>query len=623
MTIRDFNKTTRTMLLAAVLGCALTSAAKDKPAQTVRQLYERAMTLADADKGDEAYDLLVKASKLNGAQGDDAYPLVLKELAAFDFNDGEAEKATRLSLEAARLLPEKDAANRTDVYVQLGVIYRNREMTDSALHYYNKALEQATLTGNSEMLAQINMNVAVLYHGLKRFREASRQIDQGLKYAPKVEDAFTRFCLLQIGGAIKSAAKQTKEALPLARRAWQIAVGRDGNADMQMRCIPTMCLVYDALGKTDSVDHYLAIGTRLLELPSVSSFNGISFLQTRAKMNFHHKRWQESLDDLLFLKQQGLMSTPKNAVYEQIAVCLKNLGREHEAFLYMDSARMWTDTLAQKDLQGRIAEFHVKFQTQQKELQLSQMQTKNAHQQVVWTAVASILVLLIVLLAAVLFRLRQRHKLAALRQREEALLNEARQYISGLEGERKRLAEELHNGVANDLLGFQLHLESARTDAEREHLKADIAKIRDDVRAVSHGLMPPEFTHLDLVSILGHYAESLQADREVEVTFDSLAADDWKTLPKATAYEVFRVAQEWMANAIKHARAEHIVVTLEQENENGVLEIADDGQGIATSDAGKGIGLRVIEDRVRVIKGQWNIESNGDGTTCSLIFPLA
>lgn len=615
----------RVAILLALTFLSLPTSVRGKDVSVVRQLYDKAMALADKEQHDEAFALFQKAQQTKGAERDAAYPLVLNQLAAYAFNDGETERATQLNLDAARRLPESDHENLSTVYMELGIFYRHREMTDSSLHYYNKALHEAMALGDAEMLTQLNMNVAVLYHSMKRFKEASRHIDQGLTHARKVKDPFVRFCILQVGGAVKGAAGQTREAVPLARQAWQIATGRDGSDDLQMRCIPTMCTVLDAIGQTDSVYHYIAIGTRLLQSPNVSTFNQNGFLQCRAEINYRHQRWRECLDDLLLLKDEGVMSKPANSVYEHIAVCYDHLGREHEAYVYMDSARMWTDTLAAKDMEGRLAEFHVKYQTQEKELQLTQMQVENARQRTLWTTVAFLLVLVVVLLAVVIFVTRHRHKLAAVRQREEANLNEARQYISGLEGERKRLAEELHNGVANDLLGFQLQLESQPASSGLDNtteLVSRLAKIRDDVRSISHGLMPPEFTHLDLVTILDRYVASLSADASVEVVFDSLPGDDWSALPKATAYEVFRIAQEWMANAQKHAAARHIVVSLEQHDGAGQLEIADDGCGIDSERQGRGIGLRVIEDRVRVIRGQWNVESDDIGTHCSLIFPL-
>ena len=97
--------------------------------------------------------------------------------------------------------------------------------------------------------------------------------------------------------------------------------------------------------------------------------------------------------------------------------------------------------------------------------------------------------LVIVALGVVMIVTRHRNKMRLVRLRNEAELNEARRYIDGLEAERKRMAKELHDGVANELLGFSFKLREVAKGDDLQTLVPAIEKIRQGVRSVSHGLM--------------------------------------------------------------------------------------------------------------------------------------
>lgn len=601
--------------LALLLGVLLPHPAAAEEAESkVMKLYEAAIQKQEHGMDAEAEKLLIQATRLKDANKDEAYSAILEQLAYIALNKGDMLKATALDIEAARYLynmPELEV--HVNIYNDLGVIYRHRNMLDSTIFYYNKALESAQKLKDNGWLANITMNIAVVYHSKGRFHEAEQYGDRAVAYAKKSDDAYMRFATLQVSAATKAKVGKSAEALTLARQAWNKA---KGDADCQLRCIPTFTAIFEAKGQADSVFHYISIGNQLAQKAEITAISLKSFIQCRANAYYKNERWSDALKDLLTMSHWEAPATPMNTLYEHIAICYDHLGQDRTAYLYMDSARMWTDTLAAKGMEEKLSEFHIKYQSKEKELQLIQMQEQHARQQTMWITFTLILLMLLIVVWLVL---NHRQKLRMIRLREESKLNEAAQYISGMEGERKRLAEELHNGVANDLLGLQLRLE---TTTDNDQIKADISRIREDVRMVSHGLMPPEFSNLNLDTILRHYCSRSNDEADHEVVYDS-TGNNWSQLPKDTAYEVFRIAQEWMGNAIRHAHARHIVICLEQADGQGVLEIADDGCGLSDKEKeASGIGLRIIKDRVSLIHGQWSIDSGKEGTTCRLTFPL-
>ena len=108
-------------------------------------------------------------------------------------------------------------------------------------------------------------------------------------------------------------------------------------------------------------------------------------------------------------------------------------------------------------------------------------------------------------------------KIELLKQENE--LNSARRYIEGLEEECKYFAKELHDGIANDLLGLQMKIETSAGKGNEQELASLVSKLRNNVRNISHELMPPEFEHLSLDQILDRYAAKLTENTGIEVSY--------------------------------------------------------------------------------------------------------
>lgn len=95
-----------------------------------------------------------------------------------------------------------------------------------------------------------------------------------------------------------------------------------------------------------------------------------------------------------------------------MAVCYQQTGQPEKAFLYMDSARMWTDSLAKEQLTQQIAEFNVKYQTQEKELKIAQLQHKVLQSKMHLLTISIILVLLLMGIVLIILTQRQKRKIA-------------------------------------------------------------------------------------------------------------------------------------------------------------------------------------------------------------------
>jgi signal transduction histidine kinase len=195
--------------------------------------------------------------------------------------------------------------------------------------------------------------------------------------------------------------------------------------------------------------------------------------------------------------------------------------------------------------------------------------------------------------------------------------------------ERSRISRELHDSISQDL--FSLSLLAAGLDkalpadspvrAEVEALAKTVQSTNLEMRALLLELRPTTLDEKGLVPALQDLAATYSARLGVKVDADL------EVVSMAPAAEVaaLRIAQEGLANAIKHARATTIRLGLHRAGDFAEISVSDDGQGFGSNGNGssQGLGLRLMRERVDELGGTLNIESlSGEGTTISAKLPL-
>ena len=195
-------------------------------------------------------------------------------------------------------------------------------------------------------------------------------------------------------------------------------------------------------------------------------------------------------------------------------------------------------------------------------------------------------------------RAELQREIAQRTQIEEALRNSEME--KAVADERSRLARELHDSVTQSLYSLTLFTEAARHMAEEdgnETIEQYIGQIGTiglqalkEMRLLVFELRPPELEKEGLVRALRRRLEAVEGRAGVDAR---VVVDDFVKLPGNIEQEFFRIAQEALNNALKHAAASSVVVYLRQENGNIEMEIVDDGIGFdpqsSTRSRGNGI----------------------------------
>jgi signal transduction histidine kinase len=216
------------------------------------------------------------------------------------------------------------------------------------------------------------------------------------------------------------------------------------------------------------------------------------------------------------------------------------------------------------------------------------------------------------LITALLFqRSRRRHA-------EKEAIGMSGRLITAHEDERRRLARELHDDLTQRLA--RLAVDAGRLErtsgADAAAMRKDLAHLSEDVHAMSYRLHPSVLDDLGLVEALRAECDRVAQRGDVRVEVEAHGVP--KTVPSETSLCLFRVAQEAMSNATRHGRANAVTVLLTLRDRGLQLAIADNGSGFDTAHAREraSLGLASMRERVRLLRGQLDIESTpGRGTT--------
>jgi signal transduction histidine kinase len=211
-----------------------------------------------------------------------------------------------------------------------------------------------------------------------------------------------------------------------------------------------------------------------------------------------------------------------------------------------------------------------------------------------------------------------------------ARLYERSRELSAMQ-ERSRLARELHDAVTQKLFSIRAHARAAAVLAAREpfdraRVRAEIdvvgalgAEAHAELRAVIDGLAPPDLEAAGLAESLRRYAELAGRAQGVQVTFTAAVLPGLGPQVEAALY---RVAQEALHNALRHAQASAVRVTLALTARRVVLEVADDGHGFVTTVPSSGLGLASMRERASAAGGVLTIRSGESGTLVRMTVPI-
>ena len=218
----------------------------------------------------------------------------------------------------------------------------------------------------------------------------------------------------------------------------------------------------------------------------------------------------------------------------------------------------------------------------------------------------------------------------ALQQSQEMLRQLVAHQDRIREGERKRIAREIHDELGQHLLVLRIDVSMlGRAEAEHPKLGERVEAILQhidttmkSVRAIINNLRP-SVLDLGLYAALEWQAEEFQ--RRSGIACELVADDEDLELDDSVATVLFRILQEALTNVLRHARASRVRIELQRKPHHLIMTIADNGIGMkqAGTSEQSSFGLVGIRERLHILGGDLSVDSSGNGTVLTVSLPLA
>lgn len=494
----------------------------------------------------------------------------------------EKEAAILNFLEALNYLDKnKNESQKAKILNGIAIIYSQTSQYEKSKEYNRKVIDVALKLKDSSLLAISYNGRGITLKNQDSIKKALYYFKKSLNIAEKTNNTRVMGYQYRNIGIIHSIKKDYKQAEPFLEKALMIR--------RQMKDKST-------------------IGGSLSDLANV-------YIETDRL-----DRAEKYLNEAIAIFKNNKTISNENTMYYYLSTLEAKRGNAEKALEFSDRYYTTRDSLQNIDLQEKINDIDIKYQTEKKDKTILENELKLEKSQAK-TQTMTILIISLLLASILLwFIFQQRQKriqqqLVTIQKEQEVRTLES--LIIGEEKERLRIAKELHDGVNGDLSAIKFKL-SSLLKMNNEIINQAVTMIDNScqqVRAISHNLVPPSLKNFSLFEAVSNYCENMDSIHEPEIRFQSIG--DPINLNKKIEINIFRIIQELVTNAVKHAEAKTIDIQISNSNDVLLVTVEDDGKGYTSHDLNDdvmGIGLNNLKSRVEYLNSKLDIVSNSQGT---------
>lgn len=360
---------------------------------------------------------------------------------------------------------------------------------------------------------------------------------------------------------------------------------------------------------------------------------------------YNSKDYTGALKVVTYLAEQPeMMSILGNRlqIYFGLSETYAGMGNMRPAYEWMKRYSSLSDSFNASRLKNDIHELEIKYKNAENQKEIVMLKAKN--EQATFSArntrltawllgIVSLFLLIVAVLVASYYRnsrklsaqkeINYRQQLKELAQQQQLAVTHA--MLEGEERERQRVARDLHDGLGGMLAGIRIRLSGENEGHGTPEKGANLDKVIHqldhsvhELRRIARNMMPESLLKFGLETALKDLCESLMT-RETTIEFQAFDID--KSMPLSTQVTIYRIVQEALSNAIRHAHASSIVLQCSQNGDTFFITVEDNGRGFDVDAAASraGIGLGNIRSRVDYLKGKMDISSAvGEGTTIDI-----
>ncbi|WP_288376465.1 tetratricopeptide repeat-containing sensor histidine kinase [uncultured Chryseobacterium sp.] len=349
------------------------------------------------------------------------------------------------------------------------------------------------------------------------------------------------------------------------------------------------------------------------------------------------KRYKEAkatLEDVLTEKSLAIDLNNRKTFYKQLSLLNEELGNTKEALMWEQKYSRLNDSLNTENVKIEINKLESKFNTAEKERKIAALNAEknqkdlevNKKNSYLWgMSLVLLLAFSLLIFLFIIFRKNKKiseQKIKEIKQQEELSLTKA--ILDGEERERERIARDLHDGLGGMLAGVKINFSTwssshlhPEKDQEFYRILSQLDHSVSELRHVARNLMPESLLNFGLETALQDLCE-FYIRKNLDIDFQAI--DIESKLPLNVQLNIYRIVQELLANAVKHAGASSILLQCSQSGKNFMITIEDNGKGFDKNieKTSKSMGLRNLKNRVSYLKGKMEINSDQQGTAINI-----
>lgn len=553
----------------------------------------------DSKVSDSAYYYYHKSEKLYRALKDDFNrSKLLLDIAIIQKNEKDFIGSEVTSVEAIRLLEGLKPDNITNrrkafLYNNLGLVFDELEQYDESIEYHEKALDiKRSLEGENESTINNSLNnLGNTYNSSGKYEIAIKYYKEVLKNKKIISERPGFYALVLDNYAHALYLSKDFENLPeLYFKALKVADSVAPNGYDTIIINQHIAEYYNDNNNKDSAKYY---GYKAKEISE----------------KYHN-------DDLL-----------------KSLLLLSKIEDDSMSAVHLKSYVKLSDSLQKNERSIRNKFARIRFETEQIEQENIQIAKERK-----WLFIISIVIIIAAFLLYLVITQRNKNKelkfIQEQQETNEEIYNLMLSQNEGIEEaralEKKRISEELHDGVLGRLFGTRLSLDSLNMSNSVEAIKTrsqyidELKNIEQDIRKVSHELNTDFVSGSGFIDIIKTLVETQALAYKLSYNLEHDDVINWDEASNKMKIHIYRIVQESLHNIYKHANATEVKISFKLKNNVICLTMTDNGSGFDVNKTKSGIGLKNMNSRINEINGTIEITSQKEqGTTVVINAPLA